>query len=329
MKKTLLTAIAIGAAYLSHAQFNYTFSATTQTYVPLTGATSITGSTMWDEESYKIPLGFSYKINGITVTDFCLLGGDIVATDTSSTALLNGFGVTGFDLWDRGNAGGSSAVSPIRYVVTGTAPNRIFKAEIFNAGIADEFGIHSTNFDSVNFQVWLYETTNVFEIHMGDSKITNMNDYTQGGKGVYGYFKNLDMNNGNIDKFYYLKGDSALPTLDSTPNVQTFSSGVNTHPVSGTVYRFTPKPTSVKDIVTTSYDVTVYPTICTNDITINNKDKNTLQYRVMNMNGAEVRSLSALPKGETHIVTNDFPAGIYLLQLQSVTGTQTLKFKKI
>jgi hypothetical protein len=72
----------------------------------------------------------------------------------------NAQAILGYNTWGLSNKAGAQ----VRYKTEGLAPFRIFKVEWFKVGFEDEPG-------TVSFQIWLYETTNVIQVHLGDQQV--------------------------------------------------------------------------------------------------------------------------------------------------------------
>ena len=164
--------------------------------------------------------------------------------DTSNFGDVNGFMFADItELTDRG-AIGTASRSPIRYTTTGTTPSRIFKAELFSTGFANELYAYNTLNDSANIQIWIYETSNIVELHYGASRITHGSDYFASGTNspLIGYLKHIDLLAGSTGEIYYVNNAStaAIDSLPITaPNPPTNS--IAAWPASGRVFRFTPK----------------------------------------------------------------------------------------
>jgi hypothetical protein len=330
MKKILLFSTALIFSTITvFAQFNYNLIVQIQSYTPLTTGTVVNGTAAWDEEAYTMPIGFNFILNGTdTMSRLTLFAGNYFSADSTDTMALNVFTPIGADLWDRANVSASNSVSPIRYQLTGTSPNRIFKFEVFNAGFYDEFnGTAQTNNDSVSYQVWLYEGSNILEFHYGPRRITYPNDYFfPVGKPTVGYFKNLDFNTFSVDNLYYLKGDPAVPTIDSTNNLLTFTGGLNSFPVGGMVYRFVPKSLGVNDINDLDA-ILLYPTITAGRLNIVSNLNSMVKYQVLSLEGKLLKT-GELVKGKNMVNAGDLAAGSYLVRLESPGGRRTIKFQK-
>ncbi|MBS1775145.1 MAG: T9SS type A sorting domain-containing protein [Bacteroidetes bacterium] len=317
MKKLFLF-ILLSASLQASAHFRYTLTTSTQAYVPLSSnSTAVNGSTLWAFDSYVIPLPFSFKLNGVTQSNYNIALGAALspASDTDQTKLLSGFSVMDAWLADRGLPLGPSK-SPIRYRIDGTAPNRIFKLEYFNAGFMPEGQNYGTMLDSVNVQVWVFESTDVVELHYGDSKITHAKDYFFNHSNPFiSYIYNIDVNTGNAT-YYYLHGNAASPVIDtvSSNDLDTNIITLSFMPPSGTVYRFIPK-TSTALIDNSLGEVKVYPTYVVNCFTIASVPEGTYHYQLYSLNGSNTNISGALHTGYNTIACDGLATGIYLLNI--------------
>lgn len=329
MKKilnTLFILLAFGIA--ANAQFNYDLTVRQETYQPLTTGTDITGGNVWDDEHFKVPLGFSFALDGQTITDFSLLSATGCATDTQSQ--LSAFLLTDLDLQDRGYDS-NIAKSPIRYIVSGSAPNRIFKCEVANAGIYDEEAIYGTQDDSVNLQVWLYEGSNILEIHYGPTQLTYPADYFLfTGYPVVGFIRNIDFNSstGSFDDLYMLQGNANAPIIDSVADIFSISGGLNSYPSSGTVYRFSPKPVSVNGVDADKNSIKLVSNIGSDKVIVKKNNDQEAYYSVLSMNGATMNISGTLARGNNDINISNLPNGMYLLHVQSKSSRQTYRIVK-
>lgn len=328
MKKLFIILLIGLSAVRAQGQFNYAFSYYTQTYVPLTSGT-VVNTAPWDEEWYKMPIGFNFNMDGRLIDSLSIMSGNLVATDTADT--INAFIAVSADLMDRNYDTGTISVSPIRYSLTGTTPNRIFKMEVYNAGFWDELDVYSTVNDSVSYQVWLYEASNIVELRYGPSSITHYSDYFYNDSSVanVGFIKDIDWDGTYSKMFYYLDGNHANPTVDSTNDLMNpLNDGLDSIPPSGTVYRFTPVPASVHDISNALKLVKIYPSICQQDLYIEQNEKTELSYRIVSMNGAQL-SRGTAQTGKNKIDIGDLPAGVYTIQMMSKAGGRTSTFIKL
>jgi hypothetical protein len=329
MKKTLLTicaAIALGTA--AHAQTGYDFTYKTgQPYAPLTSGTNISAGMLWDDENWGIPMPFSFKIDGVPTSKFYIPANSAgPATDTMGT--VNSFIPLGVaDLLDRGT---TTPLSPIRYAVEGTAPSRIFKVEYWNAGFLNPLDtvVSALPGDSVNFQMWVYETSDIIEFHYGDNHITAPSLVFFIGNGpLVGYARQID-DTGGIEKLYMLTGDPAAPDMDSTTDF-TGATLLNEMPAKGTVYRFTPRSsgTSVSNPELLA-KMKVYPTRTGSNLYISNNAGLKGEYSVYAMTGQQVINTTAMSSGQNELNVSQLPAAMYLLQVNTTEGRAIYRFIK-
>jgi len=319
------------SALQTTAQMPYTFSYTTDTYVPLTGGTSLNGSHVWDSynDNYTASIGFTFRVDTTHITDCFLQGENAMATDTNSADNSAGFGFTDADLLDRGALTGSATLSPLRYTVTGSPGSRIFKLEIANAGFHAEKDNYGTMNDSTYIQEWLYEGSNIVELRYGPSKITYGSDYFSfPNQPMVGYVNNITPSGDG--KIFVLSGDPTAPTIDSIEisGGMPVNIGVplNSYPPNGMVYRFTPRSTKVSNVMLEA--TRVYPTAAQSVVNVDYANSDG-QYKVVSISGSATQLAGALQNGITHIDVSTLPAGMYLLQLQNSSGKSTKKFIKL
>jgi len=249
-----LLSIAILFCFCIHSgnaqSFNYDFTTAIDTYVDLTGATSINNGEIWDQPTYIIPMGFPFELNGHAVTTFHFNGnGSSMASNTTVPFVVAEVFPFEVDLIDRG-ALGTTSLSPISYTVEGTPGSRIQKIEFNNAGSYFEMDVQGTLNMFVNFQCWLFEGSNNIEFHFGPNSINNPLLFYGGGNGPesgltdYDEFDDLFMNG------HFLIGSAANPFLSEDLGF------INGTPLPGTVYHFTylpPLNISVTGVNSTSY----------------------------------------------------------------------------
>lgn len=330
MKNIFLSAAIACASLLSttnaSAQFNYSLTTLTDVYTPLTAATSVTNGVVWDSDSsFAIPVGFSTNVNGIATDTLHLLSGAYVVPQI--TAVQSGWVVTGTSLADRGLADGI-AKSDIRYNTTGTAGNRIFKLEVFNAGFEEEYFNYGDLKDSISYQLWVYETSNVVEFRYGSSNVTYFNDYF-GNKMIAGLMKDLDTLSGNFQKFYLLDGTSASPTIDSfTSNPGT--KGLADVPAEGRVFRFTPAggTTGIKHVAAGT-NALLYPTVAAASFNIEYNSRKSATYTILNSAG-QIMTKAPVKTGKTAVDVSSYAAGLYtIVVLDADNNQETHKIIKI
>ncbi len=226
------------------AQVNYNFAASSGTYTPLSGATSVTlvdaltsgGDPLDDGFANNIPIGFSLTYNGNAYTTIhaCTNGfasfGVPLTVDDAMTYYSNSLdlGPTSLitarpllaPLWDDHALSNASGIS---YITTGSAPNRVFTLQF-----SDIKWRYTAAAASISCQIKLYETTNVVEFvynqeagSVGSSPTASIG-ITASGTG-----------SGN---FMSLNNSSTTPVASTT----TATNSISTRPATGQVYTFTP-----------------------------------------------------------------------------------------
>lgn len=327
MKNFILSVLAIFTLVQVRAQFNYTLSVQNQTYQPLTNGTSLNDTVIWDDELYTVPLGFTFNMDGKSMTQVFLADDNYVVSDTAGN--VNVFFFTDMDLYDRGNVSGMVTQSPVRYELTGTAGNRILKMEIANAGIYEEDFIYGTNNDSVYIQVWLYEGSNIVEFRYGPSNISHYSDYfVNTGSPIFGYIKNISVSTTNLDVAYYFKGNYLAPNIDSTASLSGFSGGLNLYPPNGTVYRFTPKPVGVNSMVVGLEQISLAGNTVLNNVIINNSGNEYATYKIFSVNGTVVQNTGVITPGRNSVDISSLSAGMYMLQVSNNVGSRMFRINK-
>src|SRR5688572_27786069 len=167
IKLPLLILLAVVRTGLKAQRSEYYFSPSLGTYTPITGTAVTFGSFGNADEgtSGLLPIGFTFKYNGIDYTqlDACTNGfvqlgtvidrmnGNITSNNLAHSYYRNILA----PLWDDimvGSPGG------IRYETSGSAPNRVFTVQWSNVKWD-----YASAAAAIEFQVKLYETTNRIE----------------------------------------------------------------------------------------------------------------------------------------------------------------------
>ncbi len=171
---------------VSFAQIKYAFSTDATTFTPVVGGNQFTwtmGATQGDE-GYTAPvlIGFPFTYNGesqdtfqVTTNGILRFGNNL--TSASSTNALNGTTrkvVAPF--WDDMSAADSSQIT---YLVTGSAPNRVLTVEWRQMRAP-----YNNTVPNAEFQVKLYETTNLIEFVYGNSTIPDAGKNTSASIGL-------------------------------------------------------------------------------------------------------------------------------------------------
>lgn len=167
MKKIYLLVVLSCIAFAGNAQTatDYLFTATTGTYTSISGTAGVSSATILadDVTQINIPIGFTFKFCGTSYTQLsaCSNGWLSFANSSSTTYQNNSPFIPSagflFPYWGDLYGTGYNAY----YVTTGTSPNRVFTFEW--KGFATGFT------GNANFQVKLYETSNIVEYLYGSS----------------------------------------------------------------------------------------------------------------------------------------------------------------
>lgn len=190
---------------LSFAQLNYVAGNCqnlTGTYNDLgTNGTAITFSNLDNANSAATPIGFSFNYNGsnftqvrINTNGFIKLG--TLAPSIDSLYFAGGASYTGgiFNSTDINDAniiapfnhdliGGTGA--EIRTYTSGTAPNRAYTIQYKN--MRDKTISPAVQFDAINFQIILYESSNIIEFVYGSFVAsTNLSSFKSAACGIKG-----------------------------------------------------------------------------------------------------------------------------------------------
>ncbi len=191
MKKSLLIFGALVICSSVMAQLNYPASLgqnVAGTYTDLgTNGTAITTSNQNNANSAATPIGFNFNFDGTTMSHFILNTNGFIKLGTSASMA----GPSGASLFFTG--GGASYTNGIFNSTSSSDVNLLspFNHDLINGGASTEYRVHTSGtsgsqvctiqfknvkdsttnpynqFDSVNFQIKLYETTNVIEFVYG------------------------------------------------------------------------------------------------------------------------------------------------------------------
>lgn len=310
----------------------YTFSTFTAPYVNITG-TSVSNGEKWDDLVDTIPVGFNIKLYNALNDTIQMFGGSGVTFDD----FINGNYLTGAmpmfeDLCDRAydpNAdteGDPGGISNISYSTTGTAGSRICKIQVNNAGFYAENNANATSVSSVNFQVWLYETSHNIEFRFGSVNIINPSLNLNNATGfICGLTDSLDWNTALSIRANMLNGVYSNPTMVG-PNA-TFNDVITGNIDNGRVYKFT--RASLPTILlnnTLPTAIALYPNPAKDKLFISNVPASPgATISIYDISGKCVLS-EILSKA---INISSVSKGIYTVKINDVTGAAVLVSKLI
>lgn len=316
------------AAPLSFGQ-TYTFSHLNQTYADLTGSTSLNNGVAWDDPDFTVPIGFNFEyfeetINTINITSDGLGGllkvGDCNGTSTSESLLF----AYGADIIDRGYDGMAS-LSNVSYKTEGLIPNRICKIEWNNVGFYS--GLTDANgnkIDYLNFQLWLYESTNVIEIHFGPKSITQPTIDFEGETGTFiSLVDNVSCASQTINGHQMLLGGSPsnpdfYDNVYSLEDTIVYLDGVIP---ANKVYRFTPASTASQEELNSIDGFSIVPNPADENFHLVLGEGLVDQVNnisILDINGKVLYSnLSPLEE----ISVSDLNPGIYFVRIETSSGS--------
>lgn len=229
-----------------HAQVSsYTFTPVAGTYTPITGGTSPTftgdGTNPIPDEGITnaVPIGFSFTFSGapytavgISTNGFISFGAALTTWGFTNNLSTGPAGSTtarplAAPLWDDMDV---QATTNIQYLTVGSSPNKVFIVQWSN--VKWNFGATAGTMD---FQVRLYETTNVVEFV-----------YNQLGGALNAATASIGLAAGatGSGNFLSLNNATAAPTTSSTVSTNTISA----KPATGQIYRFTPPSCSAPSV---------------------------------------------------------------------------------
>lgn len=294
----------------------YNFIKTTGTYNNLTGATSV-NDTIWDDPEYIIQIGFTFKLFDKNITKLYMglgLGGAFGDTlDMNSTANYLTFPFE-TDLQDRG-AVGTTTLSPIMKKTEGSIGSRIFKLEFKNAGFYNEMDSLGVSISYVNFQMWLYEGTNIIEFRYGPSLINNPILAYSGTSGPLIGFIGF-----KTSTFYLLEGPAANPLISNNYSELTGT------PPDGTIYTFSPVILENSHFDSDNA-FRVFPNPASDIINIELKKTKSSLVKIFDITGKEL-SATLISEQKTSLNISSLKKGLYLITTEYNGIKQTQKFIK-
>ncbi len=211
---------------------NYAFSASTDTFTPLSGSTRVAVIEAKDASADAIPLGFTFWFMGVPYTQVWAnsnghLSFNLAAATTSTFNMRTNKLATGSSslrptvapLWDDLSGAGTGTAS---YLTTGIPGSRVFTFEWLNWKWN-----HQATAEVISLQARLYEATGAIEFY-----------YRQDGGAVNLGSASIGITASATGSGNYLsvQDTGAIPGVSSTSE----ESALDTKPASGQLYTFTP-----------------------------------------------------------------------------------------
>jgi hypothetical protein len=292
----------------------YKLDVLNQTYTEIEQDTLVF-TEMWFNEIKEIPIGFDFNFYGQTFNKVTAWNESLFFDYDNESHFIYPF--ESF-LCDRGiPSPGSIALSPITYVTEGGGGNQIFKFQVKNAGftqgIADDF---------TNFQVWLYETSNIIELRYGETNIVSASPWQDDHTGpIVVLVESLD------SELIILEGNPSAPNLTYLNPIDSTSEllGLTSATFNGLVYRFTPTLTSIKEDLNI-FEVNIWPNPTSGLLNITSVVTNKeIFYSVFDTNGHTIVDKSIYKES---INTSIWPKGYLIIQLSQNNQIRTFKILK-
>jgi len=284
MKQLLLIFMMAAIATLAFAGIDefYTFNATTGTYTAITGTaiTSILGDDMLSE---LINIGFNFPYGEDNFTQVRVSSNGWVGLGTSLTHSNLTNQLSSLDwrpvlapLWDDTSLSGGNC----QYLLSGTAPNRIFTIQY--SGL--QWNYYSGN--SHELQVRLYENGKVDFIYGVESGAPQNASASIG----------INMAPGGVNWFY-----SVTPGPPATVSQTVENSSISTYPALGTIYEFLPLEPAENDLAAVGLVGNTTPSVGTPSnytVSIRNRGSNpqtTYQVKLITSTNVELVSIPGTP----------------------------------
>ena len=314
----------------------YTFSAFPGGYSDLISSTSLNNGQVWDDPYYSVPIGFNFEYFGESLTNIEIndegLGGLLTAGDCFADPTMSYLIAYGADIIDRGYDGPVS-LSNISYKTEGTVGMRICKIEWNNVGFYDGTNDASGNkIDYLNFQLWLYETSNVIEIRFGPKSITEPLIDFEGETGSFVILAHdIDCSSGDVlGHELVLSGTPANPDfyddVFSFEDTILFLNGV-IPPL--TVYRFTPASTASQNELSSNPSFSVVPNPAKDQISLFQEGDGAIKVTnvsIVDMNGKVLVSNLDI---NTQVAIRELQSGMYFVRIVMESGeVHSEKFSK-
>ena len=235
MRKIYFLLLTILFAAIVNAQVSgYLFSSSAGTYTAISGGTLLSGVGVADDDNLYsgVPIGFSFVYHGTSYTTLGVnANGYMSFSGTAPGNFYNGTSIQNVanavhpfseDLY------GTAATCEIEYLTTGVAGSRIFTIQW------KDWGFFSSGGNEINFQLQLYEGTNVIQFVYKPGTPATTQTCQAGLTGV----TTADFKSRTTTTDWSATTASAVNTAQLTWNAGVF-------PANGLTYTFTPPPPCV------------------------------------------------------------------------------------
>ncbi|GAB4400656.1 MAG: hypothetical protein OHK0052_24240 [Anaerolineales bacterium] len=209
----------------------YTFASSSGTYTEITGGSTLGSATNDDQLFPNLDIGFTFNYNGSDYTKIAVCSnGYVIMGLTSGSSCASPYTPISSSTYNQlisalgRDLQGNSGTGELRYETQGSSPNRTFTVQW------KSYRKYSATGDDFNFQIVLYETTNVVEMKYGTFTVNTTSSTPQ--VGIKGD-STSDYSNRTTTT------DWAASTAGSS-NAATMTLSSTVKPTSGLTYTFTP-----------------------------------------------------------------------------------------
>lgn len=296
----------------------------------------------WDDPySDPIDMPFPFTYQNVEIENFTIDGyGALIFNEIYNEAEFQtaGLFMDYVGLEERGN---------VYYEVTGSEGDRILKVEFRDVSSYNNY----TGDDTFNFQIWLYETSNVIEYHAGYSNVpgeyfvnsiedlmgeepkefifsavfTNEGDFlTESGEDLYMHYvrQEEEMYSDSLAAFLTVSGES---DMDAFLDVL-----LGHYPDEGTVFRFTPVDVPSGIVKIPSASVKIYPNPASDHLNLEITDAqlSLSAYDIYDVYGKKVLS-GQINSRNTAVSLSGLGSGQYIIKVGNSSAEGIYKFIKL
>ena len=313
MKNVKLVAILVFLSSLAYAQeVDYFFEELSNNYTELSNPVSLNDGLIWDDPGYEVSIGFDFKLFNTLVSDLTFeegLGADLFSTDMN-----HAIWPATADIADRAyietitgdNLGATGSLSPISYLLEGDEGNRIFKLEWKNVGFYEDY---EKNY-FMNFQLWLYEGSDMIEVHFGASDVSNF--FFSQEYNLIGFFKGNSWEPTLTGYILVEVGDSYSFNYYDFEEEEEDDQAFSSVPENGTVFRFYPEY-AIDVIELGTENINIYPNPTSDFLSIKNDKKVEMNYKIISIDGRTILQGKS-SKQNMQIDLRSLDAGMYFFQ---------------
>lgn len=204
--------------------FSYSFTKDSSSYNSISNPTVLVANETWVNKRFKVNIPFEFN--------FCGFSSDSIIIENNGFLILNNnlqLAIVAFNNFSGNKDTNNNYTASIGYSIDGSDGNRILKIEYKNLSQAK-----LSDVDNLNYQLWLYESNNKIEIHIGGNSYGTLDGTLQ--PVLLGCINR----NGNSDPKGFLVKGSQLDYSAETISVSNDLIYLDNVPFEGVVLRLTP-----------------------------------------------------------------------------------------